>query len=614
MTDLGLTIALIGVLGIGAQWLAWRMNLPGIVLMLAAGVLAGPVTGLLDPEAQFGAVLSPVIGAAVALILFEGGLTLNFKELRGARPAVRRLAALGAPLAWLTSTLACRYVAGLGWEVSAVFGGILVVTGPTVVTPLLRQARLDQRPASILRWEAIVNDPLGALAAVLAFEVVAALAQGASLGAALGHMAVGVVVAGAAGYAAGRGLAWAFLRGAVPEYLKAPVTIAAVLAVYAGSDAILHESGLLAVTVMGVVMANARMPSINELLRFKEAVTVLLVSGVFVLLAATLDAAMIARLDWTALAFVLAVMLLARPAAVLGALAGTGLPWREKAMIAWIGPRGVVAVAISGFFGARLGELGVPDGEKLAPLAFALVAATVLAHGFSIRPAARLLGLTSTEPPGVLIVGGSPWTAALAEAFMKAEVPVLVADRNWAHLRHARVVGAPTYYGEILSEQAEHSLGFGRYGTRIAATDNDDYNALVCTDFGPEFGRRNVFQIGRTEDEAEHRALPVTLGGRPLGGGGDHADFASRHAQGWRFGRTKISEDYDAEAWRADQPEAILIAVQGKSGALAFSGPDDPLEPRPGGTVIAMLPPKPEKPREKRGEEGASAGEPGAEA
>ncbi|SET77332.1 cation:proton antiporter [Oceanicella actignis] len=594
MTDTTTAIALIGALGIGAQWLAWRFQLPAIVLMLLAGILAGPATGLVSPRAQFGPVIDAAVGAAVALILFEGGLTLNFNELRTARPAVRRLAALGAPLGWLTATLAAHWVAGLSWEVAAVFGGVLVVTGPTVVTPLLRQARLDPRPASILRWEAIVNDPLGALAAVLAFEIVAALAAagGHAVPMALAHLALGVAIAGAAGWAAGKALAAAFRRGAAPEFLKAPAMIAAVLAVYAACDSLLHESGLLAVTVMGVVMGNARLPSLGELLRFKEAVTVLLVSGVFIVLAAGLDAPMIAALDWRAALFVLAVMFVARPAAVLASLIGTNLPWRERAMIAWIGPRGIVAVAISGFFGARLAELGVPDAHMLAPLAFALSAATVVAHGFSIGPAARLLGLTSTEPPGALIVGGSPWSAALAETLLKAGAPVLVADRNWSHLRHARVLGVPTYYGEILSEQAEHSLNLSRYGWLLATTDNDDYNALVCTDFAPEFGRRNVFQVGRSDEDEGERGLPVTLGGRPLGAGGDHAAYAERFARGWRFRRTALTEDYGFEDWRRDQPEAELIAVQGRSGALAFSGPDDPITPRPGAAIIFFGPPK----------------------
>ncbi|MEM9642990.1 MAG: cation:proton antiporter, partial [Pseudomonadota bacterium] len=240
--------ALIGVLGIGAQWLAWRLQMPAIVLILGAGLLAGPVTGLLDPAEGFGDLLRPIVAVAVAVILFEGGLTLNFAELRETRPAIRRLVFVGAPLGWLLAALAIHYGAGLSWQSSAVFGGILVVTGPTVITPLLRQARLKSRPASILRWEAIVNDPVGALCAVLAFEVVAALAGASTLLKAAEHFVLGLTVAAIAGYAAGRGIAFAFRRGQVPEYMKVPVLFGAVLAIYASTDALLHESGLLAVT------------------------------------------------------------------------------------------------------------------------------------------------------------------------------------------------------------------------------------------------------------------------------------------------------------------------------------------------------------------------------
>ncbi|MEM8753196.1 MAG: sodium:proton antiporter, partial [Pseudomonadota bacterium] len=393
--------AIIGALGVGSQWLAWRLQLPAIVLMLAAGLAAGPFSGLIDPQAQLGDLFRPVIAIAVAVILFEGGITLNFRELGPTRPVVRRLVWVGAPLGWLFSTLACRYVAGLDWASSVVFGGILVITGPTVVIPLLRQARLAQRPAAALRWEAIVNDPVGALFAVFAFEVAIALSGAVTLGQALGHLALGVVVATVVGFAAGRATVVAFQRGWAPEYMKAPILLASVLAVYASTDAVLHESGLLAVTVMGVVIGNARLPSLTELIRFKEHMTILLVSGVFILLAASLDLALIAGLDWRAALFVVVVIVVARPLAIGLALLGTDLPKRERAMVAWVAPRGVVAVAVAGFFGGELAALGYSGGAELAALAFVLVTATVVLHGFTISPVARALGLTSTEPPGV---------------------------------------------------------------------------------------------------------------------------------------------------------------------------------------------------------------------
>jgi len=572
--DTTVLIALIGVLGIGSQWLAWRLQLPAIVLMLAAGLLAGPVTGVIDPEANFGELFRPIVAVAVALILFEGGITLKFKALRGARPAVRRLVLLGAPLGWIFSTLAAKYGAGLGWEASVIFGGILIVTGPTVVTPLLRQARLAKRPSEILRWEAIVNDPVGALAAVLAFEGVMALHGEGTIGTIGGHLTFGILLAGVVGYIAGRALVESFCRGWVPEYMKVPTLFALVLAVYAGTDHVLHESGLLAVTVMGIVVGNARLPALGELKRFKEHITVILVSGVFILLAASMKWEMLAQLDWRALVFVLLIMFVARPAAVFLALLGTDLPAREKLIVAWIGPRGVVAVAVSGLFGARLIEVGVEDGQLLAPLAFLLVAATVVAHGFSIKPLACKFGLTSTAPPGVLLVGASDWVVALGKTLSSAEIPVLIAERNWWRLRGARNEGLPVYYGEILSEAAAHTVDLHHYGALLAFSDNDDYNSLLCTDFAPEFGRNNVFQIGRHEGSVTETDLPVTIGGRTLARGHAFEYFARNLADGWTFGVTSLTEEYTLETYRETRPEAEILAVLSASNILKFAGPN----------------------------------------
>ena len=478
------TFALIGVLGIGSQWLAWRFQLPAIVLMLLAGVLAGPLTGLIDPEASFGFLLKPIIAVAVAVILFEGGLTLNLKSLRDAGPSVLRLVMIGAPLGWLLSAISVHYIAGLSWETAIVFGGIMIVTGPTVVTPLLRQARMEPRVARILKWEAIVNDPIGALAAVLAYEMVVALRTSTTVGGAIWHMVLGIVVASVLGYLGGRVIAWAFNRGKVPEYMKVPVMFGALLAIYAASDYILHESGLLAVTIMGVVLANTHLPSLDEIRRFKEHATVILVSGVFILLAASLTMAELASIDLRIVLFVAIVIFIARPLTVLLSLMGSGLPWTEKSMIAWIGPRGVVLVAVSGLFGTQLAELGIEDGRSLTTLSFALVAGTVVLHGFSIGPLARRLKLTSEAVPGLLIVGGSRWAVNLARALEKAEIPTMIVDRNWFRLRAAREAGVKVYHGEILSETVEHTLDLSAYGVVLAATDNDGYNALVCTDLG----------------------------------------------------------------------------------------------------------------------------------
>nr|WP_235816244.1 sodium:proton antiporter [Phaeovulum vinaykumarii] len=513
-----MAFALVGVLGVGAQWLAWRLKLPGIVLMLAAGLLAGPVSGLVVPARDFGALTGAMISLAVAVILFEGGLALDVHKLGDARRGVARLVAIGAPLGWAASTVVLHWGAGLSWEAAAVFGGIMIVTGPTVIAPLLRQARLPRRPAQLLQWEAIVNDPLGALAAVLAFEVVLVTRSGLPAAEALGQMALGIALAAGLGFGAGRAIAGAFRAARVPDYMKVPVLVVTLLAVFALCEAVLHESGLLAVTVMGVVIANAGLPSFEDLRRFKEQATILLVSGVFILLAASMDFGQIARLDWRAGLFVAAVVLVARPLTVMVSLIGSGLPGRERALIAFTGPRGVVLVAVAGLFGERLAEAGVEDGALIGPLAFVLVLATVVLHGFTLAPMARALGLAQKGRPGLIVVGGGRFTTALAEALAREKVPVLVADPNHAHLIRPRAAGLRIHWGDILSEEAETTLERAEFGRLLAASDNDAYNTLVATDLAAEFGRDAIWQVARAREDRASHALPPQLGGQAFAG------------------------------------------------------------------------------------------------
>lgn len=591
-----LGFALVGALGVGSQWLAWRLRMPAIVLMLLAGLLVGPVLGLLDPSRDFGDIMSPIIAIAVAIILFEGGLTLNFRSLRDAAVGVRRLIVIGAPLGWLISAATLHWIAGLSWETSAVFGGILIVTGPTVIAPLLRQARLRRRPAALLQWEAIVNDPVGALAAVLAFEVVIVLQTHTGAGNAVLDMVIGILAATAMGVACGFGVARAFRLGWVPEYMKVPVLFVVVLGVFAISDAVLHESGLLAVTLMGLWIANADLPSFTEMRRFKEHATVLLVSGVFILLAADMSRETLMAMNWRTLAFVITVLLVARPAAVLASLAFSDVPWRERILVAFTGPRGVVLVAVAGLFGERLAAIGIEDGAQVSSLAFALVAASVVLHGFTLSPMARWLGLNAADRPGVLIVGGSRWSVALAKALKKMDLPVMIADPNHAHLRNARDAGIDTFFGDILSEAAEHRLDLVRYEQVIAATDNDAYNTLVATDLAPEFGRENVFQLRRAKEQSTRHALPPSLGGRAFGPDDTYASAIARMQEGCEFRVTLLSEEFTLEMWRETHPDGTAVADLGTNGgALRVLGPDESPRSGEGIRLLSLLPARPDR-------------------
>ena len=583
--------AIVGIAGVGAQWLAWRFRMPAIVLMLLAGLILGPVTGIFVPERDIGALLHPMISLAVAVILFEGGLTLNFHQLGDARPVVKRLVLLGAPLGWLFSALALNWVAGLSWEASIVFGGIMIVTGPTVIAPLLRQARLQARPAQALQWEAIVNDALGALAAV--FAVLVVLVRHAHLDGTMAAWVLlkGVAFAGLLGLAGGYGIVAAFRRNLVPEYMKVPVLFVTVIVVFAGADMILPESGLLSVTVMGLVIANAKLPSYTEIYRFKESATILLVSGVFILLAAGVEFHTLQMLDWRALAFVLVVMVIVRPLTVMLSLIGTGLPWREKLLIAMTGPRGVVLVAVSGVFAERLVSDGIGDGAMMVPLAFVLVMATVVLNGFTLAPIARALGLTAGDRPGLMIHGGSIFATGLAKALEKADVNVLITDPNRAHLQTARATGVPYFHGDILSEAAEDSIEFIAYTSLLAASDNDAHNTLVATDLAPELGRDAIWQLARHKEEIARHALPNQLGGQPIHGNRTLEQYLDLIAAGWVFRTTRLTEEYTLDAWREARPEVIPLVVINR-GKLQFVADPGRIEGRPGTRIVSMIPPE----------------------
>lgn len=593
MHDATVFFATIGGIGIASQWVAWRTRLPAIIFLLAAGLVVGPVTGLIAPTHLLGALARPMIGIAVAIILVEGGLTLDLAGLRDASQGVRRICFVAAPAMALLTILAAHALAGLSWATASVAGGILVVTGPTVVIPLLRQARLTPRPASVLRWEAIVNDAVGALFAVVAFEIFAQLARGGPL--AYTALFLSAAIAGAAllGFLLGRGVALSYRTTWVPEYLKAPGLFALVILGLVAGNAMVDEAGLLTVTVMGITIANSRIASLGEIRRFKEHAAILLVSGVFVLLTADIQPSLFHFLDPGTVMFTVALIFVIRPAIVAAVMVGSNLTWRERVLVGLIAPRGVVAVAAAGIFSAALLSIGIADGNKLMAIVFLIVFVTVIMNSIAVAPLARFLNLASEAQMGVLLVGANPWTLALAEALKDMETPVMIADRNWRLLAAVRNAKIETYYGEILSEAATHDLDTARFGYLIAATDNDAYNMLVCTDFAPTFGRQHVFQIGRAKSQEDNpKDIAVTVGGRTLLKSGlDYDDLQAKIAHGWAFRKTKLTEEYDFDTYYRDlSGDAELIFAMKSTGELVFATVNSGGLPRPGDTVIGFAP------------------------
>ena len=578
-------------LGIASQWLAWRFRMPAIVLMSIAGLLVGPILGFINPQDNFGDLFGPIISLAVAIILFEGSLNLDFREIRGFNKPLFRIVTLGAFIAWIAGSLAAHYLAGLSWAVAFVIGGLFIVTGPTVILPLLRQAKLKPKPAAILKWEGIVVDPFGALLAVFAFECIQFINDEVTLKALLIFFAASLIAA-LLGFGAGRGLGWMFENGNVPEFLKSPMVFAVVLLTFVLSDEIMHETGLLAVTAMGMTMANMHIASIKDMRHFKENISVLLTSSIFVMLTASLETATLMRIfDWRIVIFVVAMLFIVRPLSIWLSTIGTDLTNKEKTLIGWIAPRGIVALTVSGYFANVMLDKGYEDADILIALTFALAFSTVIAHGFSISWVAKKLNLVSSESPGVLIVGGNRFTTALAKSLHDLDHQVLIIDNSFEHLSEARKFGLNSQVGEILSEQTEYKVDLTPYPLMIAATEVDSYNALVCSNFVPELGRKALFQTALHQGDSTD--FHQSLGGRILFNQKETIyQLNERVVKGQIIRKTLITNQYSYTQYLRDREEdTLLLYVMKENGDLEFYTANREVQAGSGDTVVSLTPP-----------------------
>lgn len=588
-------IMLIMVLGIGSQWAAWRYRMPAIVVMSVVGLLVGPVFGLMNPESDFGELYSPIISVAVAIILFEGSLNLSFKELRGLGKPVFRISTIGAFIAWILGSLTAHYIAGLSWAVAFVIGGLFIVTGPTVIMPLLRQSKLKPRAAKILKWEGIIVDPIGALLAVFAFEIITYITADNPDGTSLVLFFVASIFAALLGGLCGYGIGWMFETGHIPEFLKSPAVFIVVIFCFTLADTITHETGLLAVTAMGITLANMGINSVADMRHFKENISLLLISAIFIMLTASLKVDVLLHiLNPHIIGYVLLMMFIVRPLSIFLSTMGTTLSLNEKALVGWIAPRGIVALTVSGYFASILSDAGYEDASLITTLTFGLVFFTVVAHGFSISWLAKKLHLSMEGKPGVIIVGSNAFTVELAKTLRRSKTPIIIVDSSWEDLQPAREAGIPFYHGDMLSEQTEYNLDTIPYDYLIAATDYDSYNALVCTTFMPEYGRTNVFRLSPYTDIEENTGDAVAkIGGRIL----FHEDISlsglnRKLEEGYEFRQTSLTAQYRYKQYlqEKDDHTIFLYAIK-PSSRLRFYTEESVPSPEAGDTIVSLIPP-----------------------
>jgi len=589
-------LASIIVLGIFAQWLGWRLHLPAILLLLIFGFIAGPVTHILNPDELFGDLLFPLVSVSVAIILFEGGLSLHIRELVKVGNIVRNLTTIGIIITWLLTAILAHFVADLPLGPSILLGAILVVSGPTVIIPLLRQVRPVGNIGSILKWEGIVNDPIGAILAVIIFEIIVSGSMKS------GTMVVILGVAKAAFFGTIAGVLGALVivillkKYLIPDFLQNPVALMLVVLSYIASNEIQPESGLLAVTVMGVVLANQKYVSIRHIVEFKENLRVLLISSLFIILASRLPMEQMAFGDIRPWIFIILLIILVRPAMVYISTLRSGLKLKEKIFLSWMAPRGIVAAAVSSVFAIRLVELGHPDYIRIVPLTFLVIIATVTVYGLTAGPVARYLKVAQADPQGVLFAGAPPWAREIARILQEAGFRVAMIDTNWGNITAARKIGIRAHYANILSENLLVDIQLDGIGRLMAVTPNDEINSLAILHFVDIFGRSRVYQLKTSTDEKTknvQESMPRHMLGRFLFN--DKATYNSLNALFQADGiakKTSLTKEYDFEAFlKMYGVTAIPMFLIGDGGKLKVFTTDDELEPKPGDTLVSMVEP-----------------------
>lgn len=579
-----------GVLGGGvvAQWLGWRFRVPAIVFLLAGGLVAGPVTGVLDPDRTFGELLFPVVSLAVAVILFEGALDLGWSGVRHAGRTVWMLLTVGAAVTLVGTAVAARLVLDIEWELAVLLAAVLVVTGPTVIGPLVRSIGLRGRVGAILEAEGTLIDPVGAILTVLVFQALFDThhAGGAVVPEVIATFGIGA----AAGFAAAAFLVVALARYVIPDELHNVTTLAAVIGAFALANAAREESGLVAVTVMGMALARQNRVPVRHVLEFNETLRILFISGLFVLLGARIQADTLAELEWRNLAFLAGLVLVVRPLSVLCSTLRSGLSRPERLFLALTAPRGIVAAAVASVFSLRLAGAGVEDSQVLVSATFTVIGGTVLLSGLGSRLLATRLGLAGHERSAIVVLGANPVARELAAALEEHGAPVRLVDLDRRELAAARMSGLLVHHGSVLADHTWEEVGIESAAAFVALTANDEVNTLAARHAAAILGRKHVYQLPpRRPEHGTWWKLPPGTFARPLFASDATLNLlVGRIEDGWRVTATRLTEKFGPADHAVRHPDSVPLFVVDCKGRIEFSATDSHRRPRAGDTVVTL--------------------------
>jgi NhaP-type Na+/H+ or K+/H+ antiporter len=506
-----LELAGIIILGILAQWFAWKFKIPAILPLILIGLLVGPIaseflsddgTKWIEPiwngeEGLFpGESLFYFVSLAISIILFEGGLTLKLSEIKNVGPVITKLITIGSVVTFFGAAVAAHFIFDLSWKISFLFSGLIIVTGPTVITPILRNIPLKKDVSAVLKWEGILIDPIGALVAVLVYEFISVDAGGEFTKTALIEFGKIVLFGSTFGFTFAHAVNLILNKKWVPHYLINVFSLAAVLGVFVLSDSFAHESGLLAVVVMGMVLGNSNSPHLKDILYFKESLSVLLISILFILLAANINfEELLLIYNWKTAVLFLIIVFLIRPIGVFLSTYGSTLKLNEKLFISWVGPRGIVAAGIASLFGLKLASKGVVGAEYITPLVFVIVLGTVLLNATTARLFAKMVGVFLTKSSGILIVGASKVSRLLGYYLETNGRHVVLIDSNLNNIAKAKELGLEALNTDIYSDALTDNIELNDVGYLMAMTGSADINKYAINKFRKQFGENGSFRL-----------------------------------------------------------------------------------------------------------------------
>lgn len=500
------------ILGILAQWFAWKIKVPAILPLIIIGLIVGPIstyftangTKWIEPIYKEelhhgifpGEIMFYFVTLSIGIILFEGGLTLKLKEIKNVGPAIGKLISVGAGVTFFGAALVAYFLMGLNWPMSFLFSSLIIVTGPTVISPILRNLPLRKDVATVLKWEGILIDPIGALVAILVFEfIITGTHSNFIMEHALGQFAKIILVGVSFGFTAAYFLAFAIKRKYIPHYLLNVIVLAIVMLDFVAADVLASESGLLSVVVMGMVLGNMDIDELKGVLDFKESLSVLLISLLFIFLSANIEIEQLEfLLDWRVLGLFLGIILIIRPLGVFLSTHKSGLDVNEKLFISWIGPRGIVAAGIASLFGMRL-EGVIEGAEYITPLVFMVVLGTVIVNATSAKWVANLLGVSFKKTDGILIFGANIASRKIASYIMSHNKHVVLVDSNKLAIENAKEMDLEAYQVDIYSDDFSDWVPISDIGYVMALTASSEVNTYALERYSSTYGNKGSFRL-----------------------------------------------------------------------------------------------------------------------